>query len=52
MKEIMIFGKKASIMEQEADRDSLYFKNNIFITCYKKRASSLLGEFLADLLYS
>lgn len=53
MKELMIFGKNCRIVEQKANRDSVRFKNNkILINSYEKQASSLLKEFLADLLYS
>jgi len=53
MKQLMIFGKNSIITEQKSDRDSILFKRNkIFITTCKRPASSLLKEFLADLLYS
>ncbi|MEM3369098.1 MAG: hypothetical protein QXP88_03295, partial [Thermoproteota archaeon] len=53
MKKIMILGKNTTIMEQEADRDSIQFKDDeISIKSYKKPAISLLSGFLADLLYS
>jgi len=53
MKDIMIFGKNSTIIEQKSDKDLVEFKNNkITISSCKTSSSLLLNEFLADLLYS
>lgn len=53
MKSLTIFGKNHTIIEQRSDKDSVHIQNNkILITSCKRPASSLLKEFLTDLLYS
>ena len=53
MKELIMFGKKYVIIEQNSDRGGLQVKNNkIFITSSKRPADSLLKRFLAGHLHS
>lgn len=53
MKELIMFGKKYAVIEQNSDKDNFKVKNNkIFITSCKRPANSLLKSALADYLYS
>lgn len=53
MKELKIFGKNVKIEEEESKRDSVEFKNGrIVVASYERSVSSLLKEFLENLLYS
>lgn len=53
MKELIMFGKKYVIIEQNSGREGLQVKNNkIFITSSKRPANSSLKRVLADHLHS
>lgn len=53
MKALKVFGKTIKVEEQKSNRDSVGFANGkIVIASYERPASTLLKEFLEDLLYS
>ena len=53
MKVLRVFGKTIKFEERKSNRDSVEFANGrIVIASCKRPASSLLKEFLEDLLYS
>lgn len=53
MKEVMVFGRKYRVVEEEADSDSVTFSDsNIIVKFHKKPAKLLLKDFLTDILYS
>lgn len=53
MGELVIFGKKYTVVNKSSDKDAVKLvKNKIIVTTYKKSANSLISEFLADLLHS
>lgn len=52
-KELVIFGRSFQVVTKKSNKDDVRFtKNGILITTHKKSASSLMKEFLTDLLYS
>ena len=52
MKALKVFGKTTKVEEQKSSRDSVEFTNGrILISSCERPASSLLKEFLEDLLY-
>jgi len=53
MNEVMIFGRNIPILEQQADKDSVQFKDSkILIRSHQESASNQLNEFLENTLYS
>ena len=53
MKDVVIFGKRFSIVERRSDSDFVEVKERVIVVNRKKRtARSLLKEFLAEKLYS
>lgn len=53
MKDVVIFGKRFSIVERRSDSDFVEVKGRVIVVNRKKRtARSLLKEFLAEKLYS
>jgi len=53
MKELKIFGKNVEVEEIRSDKDSVQFRNDrIVVATCERPASSLLKEFLENVLYS
>ena len=53
MKDVVIFGKRFSVVEHRSDSDSVEVKGGIIVVNRRRRtAKSLLKEFLAEKLYS
>ena len=53
MKTVKVFGKTVKVGEEKSNKDSVQFTNTtILIATCQRPASSLLKEFLEDLLYS
>jgi len=53
LKDVVIFGKRFSIVERRSDSDFIEVKGRVIVVNRKKRtARSLLKEFLAEKLYS
>lgn len=53
MKDVIIFGKRFSVVERRSDSDSAEVKGRVIVVNKKRRtAKSLLREFLAEKLYS
>ena len=53
MKDVVIFGKRFSVVERRSDSDSVEVKGRVIVVNRKRRtAKSLLKEFLAEKLYS
>ena len=53
MKELKVFGKNVEVEEIRSDKDSVQFRNGrIVIATCERPASSLLKEFLENVLYS
>jgi len=53
LKDVVIFGKRFSIVERRSDSDFVEVKERVIVVNRKKRtARSLLKEFLAEKLYS
>jgi len=53
LKDVVIFGKRFSIVERRSDSDFVEVKGRVIVVNRKKRtARSLLKEFLAEKLYS
>ncbi|HDN90897.1 MAG TPA: hypothetical protein ENG56_00880, partial [Candidatus Aenigmarchaeota archaeon] len=53
MKEVMIFGRKYKVIQEEADNDLVTLSNeHIIVKYHSKPAKLLLKDFLADTLYS
>jgi predicted metal-dependent hydrolase len=53
MKEVMIFGEKFTVLEQESNKDFVVRKGNeIIVNSHKISPSILLKQFLEKLLYS
>jgi len=53
LKDVVIFGKRFSVVERRSDSDSVEVKGRVIVVNRKRRtAKSLLKEFLAEKLYS
>jgi len=53
LKDVIIFGKRFSVVERRSDSDSAEVKGRVIVVNKKRRtAKSLLREFLAEKLYS
>ena len=53
MRSITVFGKSTIVIDEKSDRDSVEFRNGkTVVNSCKESASSLLRDFLVDLLYS